>query len=77
MDGARDDDDEGDDALAKEAYRRATQGDTPVVEAYHKLGYLYLKEKNMEEASYNFRRYLELEPEADDRAMIEYYLEES
>jgi predicted Zn-dependent protease len=70
-------DEEGDVDFAKEAYRRATLGERPMAEAYHNLGYLFLKEKNMEAARYNFRRYLELEPDADDRAMIEYYLEES
>ncbi len=66
----------GDLEFAKEAYSRATRGDQPVAAAYLNLGYMFLKEKNMEQAKYNFRRYLELEPDADDRAMIEFYLGE-
>lgn len=68
---------EDDLAFAKEAYGRATRGEQPVPEAHLNLGYLYLKEKDMEQARYHFRRYLELEPEADDRAMIEFYLQEN
>jgi len=68
---------EGDLAFAREAYSRAARGEEPVAEAFLNLGYMDLKEKNMEPARYNFRRYLELEPEADDRAMIEFYLEEN
>ena len=61
---------------AKESYRRAVQGERPVAEAYHNLGYIYLKEGSMSEAKYNFTKYLELKPDSDDRAMIEYYLQE-
>lgn len=68
-------DDEDDMEFAKEAYSRATRGEEPVAEAYLNLGYMFLKEKDMEQAKYNFRRYLELKPDADDRAMIEFYLE--
>jgi predicted Zn-dependent protease len=67
---------EGDEALAKEAYFRATQADNPLPEASRNLGYLHLKEKNLEQAQYNFRQYLALNPDANDRAMIEFYLEE-
>ncbi len=62
--------------FAKEAYSRATQGETPVAEAHLNLGYMFLKEGNLPQAQYNFRKYLDLEPYADDRAMIEFYLEE-
>ena len=48
----------------------------PPPEAYKNLGYLYLKSKDMAEAQESFRKYLELAPEASDRAMIEFYLEE-
>lgn len=68
---------DGDLEFAKEAYSRATRGDEPVAEAYENLGYLYLKEKNVPQAQYNFRQYLELQPDADDRAMIEFYLQEN
>jgi predicted Zn-dependent protease len=62
--------------FAKEAYSRATQGEKPVADAYLNLGYMFLKEGNLPQAQYNFRKYLELEPYADDRAMIEFYFEE-
>jgi predicted Zn-dependent protease len=62
--------------FAKEAYSRATHGEKPVADAYLNLGYMFLKEGNLPQAQYNFRKYLELEPYADDRAMIEFYLEE-
>jgi len=67
----------GDIKLAIDAYRRATQGAEPVPEAYLKLGYLLQKQKRASEARINFRKYLELQPDSDDRAMIEFYLEES
>jgi Tfp pilus assembly protein PilF len=54
----------------------AIQGDKPVAAAYKNLGYIYLKEKNMPEAKINFRKYLDMTPDADDRAMIEFYLQE-
>ena len=69
-------DEEGDEAFAKEAYFRATQAINPIPEASRNLGYLHLKEKNLEQAKHLFRQYLALNPDADDRAMIEFYLEE-
>ena len=69
-------DEEGDEALAKEAYFRATQSESPIPEASRNLGYLHLKEKNLEQAKHNFRQYLALNPDANDRAMIEFYLQE-
>lgn len=70
-------DEEGDLEFAIEAYSRAVKGEFPVSEAYLNLGYIYLKQDNLPQGQYNFRKYLELEPDADDRAMIEFYLEES
>jgi len=70
-------DEEGDAAFAREAYSRATQGDEPVPEAYMNLGYINLKEDDLPQAQFNFRKYLDLVPDADDRAMIEFYLQES
>jgi predicted Zn-dependent protease len=67
---------EGDLEKAKESYKNATQGEKPVADAYLNLGYIYLKQGSMPEAKYNFSKYLEINPEADDRAMIEYYLQE-
>jgi len=69
-------DEENDEVLAKEAYFRATQVENPLPEAFRNLGYLNLKEKDLAQARYNFREYLALNPDANDRAMIEFYLEE-
>jgi predicted Zn-dependent protease len=67
---------EGDFEKAKKSYKLATQGDKPVTEAYRNLGYIHLKERSLPEARHYFRKFLEVQPEADDRAMIEYYLQE-
>jgi predicted Zn-dependent protease len=67
----------GDNELAMEAYTLATQGKEPVPEAYLNLGYLLLKKRSDSEARSNFRKFLELRPDSDHRAMIEFYLEES
>ena len=67
---------DGDAKLAQEAYMRAVEGMKPVAEAYLNLAYMYLKEKSLSQAKYNFSQYLELKPDADDRAMIEFYLQE-
>lgn len=67
---------EGDLELARRSYELAVQAETPVVDAYRNLGYVHLKQGNTAQAAENFRRYLELRPDADDRAMIEFYLQE-
>lgn len=65
---------EGDLELAQEAYQRAIGAQQPVPEAFRNLGYVLLKRGREAEAPPYFRRYLELKPDADDRAMIEFYL---
>ena len=67
---------EGDVELALEAYGKSIEQETVPPEAYKNLGYLYLKKKNMPNAQANFRKYLDADPDASDRAMIEFYLEE-
>ena len=67
---------DGDLELAKKSYQLATQGDKPIADAHRNLGYMNLKQGNPSQASQEFRRYLELNPDADDRAMIEFYLQE-
>ncbi len=67
---------EGDSELAMSAYNRATEQEDVPPEAYKNLGYLYLKQKDTLSAQANFRKYLEADPQASDRAMIEFYLEE-
>jgi Flp pilus assembly protein TadD len=66
----------GDVELAIAAFNKATQGEHAVAEAWHKLAYLYLKAGDNRKAKAAFKAYLELNPETDDRAMIEYYLQE-
>ena len=66
----------GDIELAINAYKMATEQELVPPEAWKNLGYLYLKQKNMPEAQASFRQYLAADPEASDRAMIEFYLEE-
>lgn len=67
---------EGDFDKAKKSYELATQGDRPVADAYRNLGYIHLKEGSLPEAKHYFRKFLEIQPDADDRAMIEFYLQE-
>jgi predicted Zn-dependent protease len=67
---------EGDLELAKESYQLAIQGNIPLPDAYRNLGYINLKQDNPELAIEEFRHYLDLKPDADDRAMIEFYMQE-
>ncbi|MDH4313410.1 MAG: M48 family metalloprotease [Gammaproteobacteria bacterium] len=67
---------EGDTELAMAAYRHSIEGGSPPPEAYKNLGYLYLKTDNPVSAQESFREYLALAPDASDRAMIEFYLED-
>lgn len=67
---------EGDTELAMAAYRHSIEGGAAPPEAYKNLGYLYLKTDNLESAKESFRDYLERSPDASDRAMIEFYLED-
>jgi predicted Zn-dependent protease len=67
---------EGDLKRALDAYLHSIEGGTAPPAAYKNAGYLYLKADDIERARRYFRQYLELDPEADDRAMIEFYLEE-
>ena len=67
---------DGDQQLAMDAYRHSIEGGAAPPEAYKNLGYLHLKRKEIADAQEQFRKYLELSPDASDRAMIEFYLEE-
>lgn len=67
---------DGDEKRAMDAYRHSIAGGAAPPAAYKNLGYLFLKAKNVPEAQANFRQYLELDPDASDHAMIEFYLEE-
>ncbi len=67
---------EGDVELAIDAYNNSIKQEMVPPAAYKNLGYLYLKTKDMANAQASFRKYLEADPDASDRAMIEFYLEE-
>jgi tetratricopeptide (TPR) repeat protein len=67
---------DGDTELAMAAYRHSIEGGAAPPEAYKNLGYLYLKTDNPASAQESFRDYLARNPDASDRAMIEFYLEE-
>lgn len=66
----------GDNQLAMDAYKKSIEQEKVPPGAYKNLGYLYLKARDMPNAQANFRKYLEAEPDASDRAMIEFYLED-
>lgn len=66
----------GDLDLAKKSYDLAIKSEVPVAEAYRNLGYIELKQGNSSKAAELFSHYLEFKPDADDRAMIEFYLQE-
>jgi len=66
----------GDIELARGEYEQAIAATNPPPQAFRNLGYLLLKQGDVVAARANFERYLELLPEADDRAMVEYYLSE-
>ena len=67
---------EGDLARAEKAYKLSTTDILPLPAAYHQLGYVYMKQGDNDSAKENFQKYLELEPNSDERAMIEFYLED-
>jgi predicted Zn-dependent protease len=67
---------EGDAQLAMDAYRHSMEAGEAPADAYKNLGYLLLKAGDNNAAMTEFETYLILDPDADDRAMIEFYLEE-
>jgi uncharacterized protein HemY len=66
----------GDMDLAMASYQHSIEGGNPPAAVYKNLGYLHLKKGENANAQENFRQYLIADPEASDRAMIEFYLEE-
>jgi predicted Zn-dependent protease len=66
----------GDQELAMAAYTQSIESGSAPPEAFKNLGYLHLKSGNLLRAQEKFRQYLDIFPEATDRAMIEFYLEE-
>ncbi len=67
---------EYDTTLAEQSYLDALSGSNPYPEAFLNLGYLYYKQQKLNKAKNHFKQYLQLKPEASDREMIEFYLEE-
>ena len=67
---------QGDLERAQKSYEQAIAAEVTLAEAFRNLGYVYLKQGNTEQARGQFRLYLERKPDADDRAMIEFYLED-
>ena len=67
---------EGDAQSAMGAYLHSVEAGMAPADAYKNLGYLHLKSGDTAAAQVQFRKYLEIDPGADDRAMIEFYLEE-
>lgn len=65
---------EGDRSLARVAYVSALDNPGVPAEIYRSIGYLDLKDGKPGEAATAFGKYLELQPDADDREMIEFYL---
>ena len=66
----------GDEQRAMDAYRHAIEGGAAPAATYRNLGYLYLKQDDLAQSREQFHRYLELDPAASDRAMIEFYLDD-
>lgn len=56
-------------------YQKALQSEGAPVQAHRELGYLFLKADKGADALAAFREYLKLSPEADDRQMIDYYVQ--
>jgi predicted Zn-dependent protease len=67
---------DGDAIRARDAYAASVAMGHPVPDAYRNLGYFYTKAGDRQAARENFKRYLEVVPDADDRAMIEFYLQD-
>jgi tetratricopeptide (TPR) repeat protein len=67
---------EGDAEAASEAYLRSIAHEKPYPPSFRNLGYLALKAGDGAAARRYFERYLALAPEADDREMIGFYLED-
>ncbi len=65
---------QGDSDRAAAAYRRSIESRRAPAEAYRNLGYVAWKKGDRAEARRLFRQYLERQPEASDRAMVEFYL---
>ena len=66
-------------AKALDALKRATRVDPADAIAHHQLGYMYKDDRNRRDAIIEFKRYLELRPDAGDLSSVQddiYYLEQ-
>lgn len=68
--------DDGDLKLAIAAYRKAIKAKRAPVEIHRALGLAYWKTKQPKLARKSFRRYLRAAPKAEDRAMIQSYIDQ-
>jgi tetratricopeptide (TPR) repeat protein len=66
---------DGDLQLARDCYQRAIQAAVPFPAAYRGLGLVAMKMGDKPAARQAFTTYLERAPTADDRAMIQFYLQ--
>lgn len=62
---------------AEETYERAVLASSPPPEAWRSLGLIQRRDNRHDEAAQSFRKYLDLRPNADDRAIILSYMEKS
>lgn len=67
--------DDGDYDLALHAYDAALEAGTPPPQLFRSVGLIRLKQRNREAASSAFTQYLTLVPDAEDKAMIQFYLQ--
>jgi predicted Zn-dependent protease len=68
---------EGDLAAALEDFQAAVSAGEAPPQIYRSLGFVHRERKDLAQAKASFQRYLELDPQAPDAAMIKTYLEES
>jgi predicted Zn-dependent protease len=68
---------QGDMKRAETAYRRSLQEEPVFAPAYRGLGFLYIKLNDSAKARPLLEKYLELAPDAKDRAYVEYYLKKA
>ena len=67
-------DGQGDAKRAEAAYRKSLQEEPLFAPAYRGFGFLYVKLNDLATARPLLEKYLELAPDAKDRAYVEYYL---
>lgn len=72
----RGEEEEGDEAKAVEAYKTAIDTGAAPPEAHRALGLVYWSAGRKDEARDAFEAYIEVAPEAEDRAMVDYYLQQ-